>query len=90
MTITGALILFSVTWFVVFLCILPMRQISQVESGQIVPGSASSAPVDPQIGRKAWISTLITLIVWMIMCGIILSGWISIRDTDVFHLLDRV
>ena len=90
MTITGALILFSVTWFVVFLCILPMRQTSQAAAGQIVPGSAASAPVDPQIGLKAWITTLITLILWMIMCGVILSGWISIRDTDVFHLLKRV
>lgn len=90
MTITGALILFSVTWFLVFLCILPMRQVSQAAAGQIVPGSAASAPVDPQIGRKARITTLITLILWLAMCGIILSGWISIRDTDVFHLLKRV
>lgn len=90
MTITGALILFSVTWFLVFLCILPMRQVSQAAAGQIVPGSAASAPVDPQIGRKARITTLITLILWLAMCGIIMSGWISIRDTDVFHLLKRV
>jgi len=90
MTITGALILFSVTWFVVFLCILPMRQISQVAAGQIVPGSASSAPVDPQIGRKAWITTGITVVLWLMMCGVILSGWISIRDTDVFQLIKRV
>ncbi len=90
MTITGALILFSVTWFLVFLCILPMRQVSQAEAGQIVPGSASSAPVDPQIGRKARTTTLITFILWLLMCGVIMSGWISIRDTDVFHLLERV
>ena len=90
MTITGALILFSVTWFLVFLCILPMRQVSQAAAGQIVPGSASSAPVDPQIGRKARITTLITVILWLAMCGVIMSGWISIRDTDVFHLLKRV
>jgi predicted secreted protein len=90
MTITGALILFSVTWFLVFLCILPMRQISQAEAGQIVPGSASSAPVDPQIGRKARLTTLITVVLWLLMCGVIMSGWISIRDTDVFNLLQRV
>lgn len=89
MTITGALILFSVTWFLVFLCILPMRQVSQVAAGQVVPGSATSAPVDPQIGRKARLTTLITVVLWLIMCGVILSGWISIRDTDVFHLLKR-
>lgn len=89
MTITGALVLFSVTWFMVFLCILPTRQTSQAAAGEVVPGSAPSAPTDPQIGRKAKLTTVITLILWAIMCGIILSGWISIRDTDVFHLLQH-
>ena len=89
MTITGAIVLFSVTWFMVFLCILPTRQISQAAAGEIVPGSAASAPTDPQIGRKARLTTWITLVLWVIMCGIIMSGWISIRDTDVFHLLKR-
>ena len=90
MTITGALILFSVTWFLVFLCILPMRQVSQIAAGEIVPGSASSAPVDPQIGRKVRVTTLITVVLWLSMCGVIMSGWISIRDTDVFNLIKRV
>lgn len=89
MTITGAIVLFSVTWFMVFLCILPTRQTSQAAAGEIVPGSAASAPTDPQIGRKAKLTTWITLVLWVLMCGIILSGWISIRDTDVFHLLKR-
>ena len=89
MTITGALILFSVTWFVVFLCILPTRQTSQTKAGTIVPGSASSAPIDPQIARKAKLTTWITLVLWLLMCGIILSGWISVEDTDIFHLLKR-
>ncbi len=89
MTITGALVLFSITWFVVFLCILPTRQTSQAEAGEVVPGSARSAPVDPQIGRKAKLTTIITLVVWAAMCGLIMSEWISIRDTDVFHLLKR-
>lgn len=89
MTITGALILFSVTWFMVFLCVLPTRQVSQAEAGQVVPGSAASAPVDPQIGRKARLTTLITLVLWLAMCALIFSEVISIRDTDVFHLLQR-
>jgi predicted secreted protein len=89
MTITGALILFSVTWFMIFLCVLPTRQTSQAAAGTVVPGSAASAPVDPQMGRKVRLTTLITLVLWVLMCGIILSGWISIRDTDVFHLLKR-
>lgn len=90
MTITGALVLFSVTWFMVFLCILPTRQVTQGEAGEIVPGSAQSAPVDPQIGRKAKLTTVITLVIWAAMCGIILSGWISPFDTDFFGLVPRV
>lgn len=87
MTITGALVLFSVIWFVVFLCVLPMRQVSQEAAGEVVPGSARSAPVDPQIARKAKLTTVITLILWAALCGVILSGVISIRDTDYFQLL---
>jgi predicted secreted protein len=90
MTITGAIVMFSVTWFLVFLCILPTRQVSQYATGEIVPGSAKSAPMDPQLWRKAKITTLITFILWAIMCGVILSGKISVFDTDIFHLVPRV
>lgn len=90
MTITGAIVLFSVTWFMVFLCILPMRQTSQAASGTVVPGSAASAPTDPQIRRKAKVTTLITLVLWALMCGVIMSGWISPYDTDFFGLVPRV
>ena len=89
MTITGAIVLFSVTWFMVFLCILPTRQISQAQSGTIVPGSAASAPTDPQLGRKAKLTTWITLVLWVLMCAVIMSGWIGVEDTDVFNLLKR-
>ncbi|MGV8985106.1 MAG: DUF1467 family protein [Cypionkella sp.] len=90
MTITGAIVLFSITWFMVFLCILPTRQVSQFASGEIVPGSAKSAPMDPQIGRKAKLTTWITLVLWLLMCGIIISGRISVFDTDIFGLIPRV
>lgn len=90
MTIAGAIVMFSVTWFMVFLCILPTRQTSQSAAGEVVPGSAKSAPTDPQILRKAKLTTMITLVVWAIMCGIIMSGWISVYDTDVFGLVPRV
>ena len=87
MTITGAFVLFSVIWFMVFLCILPTRQVSQAEAGEIVPGSARSAPVDPQLGRKVRLTTWITLVVWVALCAFIMSEVVSIRDTDYFQLL---
>ena len=35
MTITAALVLFSVTWFMVFFCVLPMRFKSQAQAGEV-------------------------------------------------------
>jgi predicted secreted protein len=89
MTITGAIVLFSVIWFMVFLCILPTRQVSQGEAGQIEPGTPASAPMDPQIGRKARLTTWITLVLWAALCLVIWSEVISIRDTDFLGLLSR-
>lgn len=87
MTLTGAIVLFSVIWFMVFLCILPTRQVSQEEAGEVTPGTVRSAPTDPQIGRKARLTTWITLVVWAALCLVIWSEVISIRDTDYFQLL---
>ncbi len=90
MTITGAIVLFSVTWFMVFLCVLPMRQVPQWKLNDIVPGSARSAPTDPMLGAKVRLTTWISIAVWAVICGVILTGWISPFDTDYFHLVPRL
>ena len=86
MTITGALVLFSVTWFMVFFCVLPLRFTSQDEAGEVVPGTPKSAPSDHLVGKKARITTLIAIVVWAILCAIILWGGIGIDDLDIFGL----
>ena len=35
MTITGAIVLFSVTWFMVFFCVLPLRLVTQGDAGEV-------------------------------------------------------
>ena len=86
MTITGALVLFSVTWFMVFFCVLPLRFTSQDEAGAVVPGTPKSAPSDHLVGKKARITTLIAIVVWAALCAIILWGGIGIDDLDIFGL----
>ncbi len=44
MTITAALIVFAITWFMVFFVVLPIRFTSQSEAGEVVPGTPQSAP----------------------------------------------
>lgn len=84
MDVTSGLVLFAVIWFMVFFVVLPLRLTTQGESGQIVPGTHSSAPENPQIGRKAKITTIWAVGIWAICATIILSGAITIDDLDLF------
>ena len=52
MTITGAIVLFAVIWFVTLLVALPIGLRTQEEVGEVTPGTPASAPADPRIGRK--------------------------------------
>ena len=87
MSITSALVLFAIIWFTTLFVVLPLRNKSQSDTGDIVPGTPGSAPVDPQLKRKFILVTLITIPLWAVVTGIILSGWISVDDFDLFHLL---
>ncbi len=89
MTITGALVLYSVTWFMVFFCVLPLRFTSQDEAGSVVPGTPRSAPSDHLVGKKARITTLIATVIWAAISAIILWGGITIADLDVFGVMGR-
>jgi predicted secreted protein len=86
MTITAALVLFAVTWWMVFFCVLPMRYTSQGEAGEVEAGTPSSAPVNADIGRKAKLTTWIALVVFAVMYLVITQGSFSIDDVDVFGL----
>lgn len=83
MSITSALVLFAVIWFMVFFVVLPLRLTTQGESGEVVPGTPSSAPTDPQIGRKARITTFWSVALWIVIATIILTETITVRDFDV-------
>ena len=83
MTITAAFVLFSITWFMVFFCVLPLRFVSQADAGDVVPGTPKSAPAGDVVVRKAKITTVVAIVVWVALCAIILSGWITVRDFDV-------
>ncbi len=84
MGITSAIVLFAVVWFMTFFVVLPLRLTTQGEAGEVVPGTHRSAPADPQLHRKVRLTTWWALGIWAVIAGVILSGWISVRDIDVF------
>ena len=86
MNITGGIILYAVTWFMVFFMVLPIRFTSQSEAGEVVPGTPKSAPSDYIVGKKAKITTLVSLAVFSVLYLIITMGNFTIADVDVFGL----
>ncbi|MBR2656597.1 MAG: DUF1467 family protein [Loktanella sp.] len=85
MGITSGIVLFMVIWSMVFFIVLPLRMVSQGDTGEIVPGTHSSAPADAQVGRKAKITTMWAVPIWCVIAGVILSGAITVRDIDMFN-----
>ncbi len=90
MTITAALVLFAVTWFMVFFCVLPIRFQSQADSGSVVAGTPKSAPAQEMIGKKAKITSVIAVLVWAALYLIITSGVVTIDNMDIFGIMGRV
>ena len=88
MSITSALVLFAVLWFLTFLVVIPIRLKTQGDLGTVVPGTHAGAPEDHNLKKKAWITTAIAAVLWALITSIILSGTITIRDLDVFNRMD--
>jgi predicted secreted protein len=85
MGITSALVLYAVFWFMTFLVVLPIRVETQGDLGDVVPGTHAGAPENHHLKKKAWITTGVAFVLWAITSTIILSGWISVDDFDLFH-----
>ena len=85
MPITSAIVLFAIVWFMVFFIALPIRLKTQGDVGEIVPGTHVGAPAEHQLKKKAWITTLVSLVLWVFLVGVIVSGRLTVRDLDMFN-----
>ncbi|SMO64860.1 DUF1467 family protein [Ruegeria faecimaris] len=88
MTITAGLVLFAVIWFMTLLVILPIRIKTQGDLGEVVPGTHSGAPEVHHMKKKLWITTGVSVVLWAIIAGIIISGVISVRDFDWLNQME--
>lgn len=84
MAITSAIVLFAVIWFLVMFCVLTLRLETQGDRGAILRGTHAGSPENPRMWRRVWITTGITGVIWALSVALILSGWLSIRDFDLF------
>ena len=88
MGITSGLVLFAVIWFMVLFIVLPLRLKTQGDVGKITPGTMAGSPAEIDMKRKFKIVTAISVVLWAVIAGIILSGVISVCDLDWFGRTD--
>lgn len=82
MGVTAALVLYAVIWFMMLFVTLPIRLQTQGDVGERVPGTQAGAPVNPQLKKRFLIVSGVSLVIWCILAGIIISGLITVCDFD--------
>ncbi len=83
MSITAAIVLFAVCWFMTLFVVLPLRLTTQGDAGTVEPGTPASAPQGFVVARKMRLTTIVATVIWALISGVILSGSISVRDFDI-------
>ncbi len=78
MSLTSSLAIFFIIWWVVLFAVLPWGVRTQAEDGEVVPGSAPSAPSRPQMKRKIFTTTIIAAIIFTIFYTARVNGWVSL------------
>ncbi len=86
MQIMSAIVLFVMIWAVVLFMVNPLWQTSQEEDGNVVPGTPAGAPVDPMVGRKVLVTTLITVPLFALAYLVLVNHWFTLDDFDLFLL----
>ena len=85
MSVTSAIVLYVVLWFLTFLIVIPFRLKTQGDVGEIVPGTMAGSPHEHGLKKKAIITTVIAAVIWCILAYIIVNGIITVRDLDWFN-----
>ena len=64
MPVTTAIAIFFLIWWVVLFAVLPFGVRSQHEDGEIAPGTDPGAPAIPELGRKLFWTTLVSVVIF--------------------------
>ena len=68
MTITSIIVLLSVYWFIILFIVLPINVTTQNDERNVIEGTAPSSPVNPNLKRKFFITTIVSIILWIPTC----------------------
>jgi predicted secreted protein len=80
MSVSAGFAIYFIIWWVVLFTVLPVGIRSQAETGDIIPGSAPSAPTSFSMVRKAIWTTIISALVFGSFLFVYETGLIGLDD----------
>lgn len=83
MSLTFAIAIYFIIWWVTLFAVLPFNVRTQGEAGEIVPGTPESAPAKYQLLKVVAINTVVATIVFALVWSIIIYRWI---DLDLMQI----
>ena len=63
----AAFAVYFIIWWTVLFCVLPLNVRSQSETGEVTAGTEPGAPVAPQLWRKAIITSIVSVPVFVLV-----------------------
>jgi len=80
MNIATVILVFVISWWMVFFAALPIGVRAQSEeNGDVTEGTVPSAPSNPNLKKKAFYTTIIAVFITVGYYFLATSGWISFR-----------
>jgi predicted secreted protein len=88
MSVISAIAIYFIIWWVVLFAVLPWGVQTQQDEGDVIPGTAPSAPVQPHMFRKVIATTIIATIVFTLFYLARSNGWLTMDAMPFFPKFD--
>ena len=81
MGITGSIIVYVLIWWIIFFSLLPVGiQSNKEKFKEKIEGIDPGAPLNPKIGKKFLITTLITSIIFIVIYYLVEFNLLNLRE----------
>ncbi len=84
MSVTTALAIYFIVWWVVLFAVLPWGVRSQAEEGEVHPGSDPGAPLLPNLGVKLFWTSIIAAILFAVGWYLAAKGILTFERLSLF------
>lgn len=79
MTWVSGVVVFLLVWWTALFIVLPIGTRPDPE-GDSTTGGWRGAPTNPRLGLRLLATTLLSVVIWLAIWGVIESGWVSFRE----------